>query len=222
MKIAGWALIACLLPSAALAGLSSSERKSEFEKALSLVLSAALPNLPAASREQRIKDYQEAKENKAQAIEPVGGNTWRSINHESRDVVGQRTLEGCQIRYNLPCALIAINEEIASEGAIVSKPMERVAYAGKFDAQKIPAIRLALRNRADVQNYDRAMLPKAMAIHPQGRLYIAAGNATLKDAEASALASCNGDPSRKGRDGPCYLYAVNNDVVLAQRLRTAE
>jgi hypothetical protein len=58
---------------------------------------------------------------------------------------------------------------------------------------------------------------EAMALHPWGMLFISAGNPTLKDAEATALAKCNNDPSRQGRVDGCFLYAINNDVVISER-----
>jgi len=39
----------------------------------------------------------------------------------------------------------------------------------------------------------------------------------LNDAQASALAKCNSDPTRNGRDGGCFVYAVNNDVIIGER-----
>jgi hypothetical protein len=95
--------------------------------------------------------------------------------------------------------------------------MPRLHYAGKYDLSQIPIIRRVTRQRPDVQNYDKAMEPKAMAIHPWGKLFISAGDASLNDAQASALAKCNSDPTRNGRDGGCFVYAVNNDVIIGER-----
>jgi hypothetical protein len=97
-----------------------------------------------------------------------------------------------------------------------------IAYAGEFDLSKIPAIRLVTRNRPDVQSYFAAAQPKAVAIHPWGKLFISQGNASLKAAEEAALAKCNNDPERNGKDGGCFLYASNNDVVLSKRLMSAQ
>jgi hypothetical protein len=58
--------------------------------------------------------------------------------------------------------------------------------------------------------------PKAMAIR-SGRVRIATG-ATLAEAEAKALASCNDDQSPY----PCFLYAANEKVVLPQRRTEAQ
>jgi hypothetical protein len=99
--------------------------------------------------------------------------------------------------------------------------MPRLQYAGEFDLSKIPIIRLVTRNRADVQSYFAAMQPKAMAIHPWGKVFISQGNASLNEAEEMAPAKCNSDQDRGGRDGDCFIYAANNDVVLSKRLMSA-
>lgn len=57
-----------------------------------------------------------------------------------------------------------------------------------------------------------------MAIQPWGKLFISAGDPSLKDAQASEFAKCSSDPARHGRDGGCYIYAVNNDVIVGERL----
>jgi hypothetical protein len=58
---------------------------------------------------------------------------------------------------------------------------------------------------------------EAAAFHIQGRLFVVISAANQSEAEAQALAKCNDDPDRKGADGPCFLYAVENRVVLPQR-----
>jgi hypothetical protein len=224
MKYVAIVLAIFVWPSAAsafeqYAALSSAKRdKSELAKAMSLIMSAATPSLGAAVRERLIKDYEEGKPHKAQAVEPVGGGYWRAPLYEKQSVAGERTLEGCQMRYGKPCALIAVDDEISAEGELTPRDMPRLHYSGKFDLDQIPALRLAVRKRSDIQNYDYAMEPKAMAVHHWGRFFIAAGNPTSKEAAEAALATCNGDPTRNGVDGPCFLYALNNDVVLSQRL----
>jgi hypothetical protein len=96
--------------------------------------------------------------------------------------------------------------------------MSRVAYEGLFDPARIPAATQALRQRADVVGYPTAPGYKAAALHPWGRLFLVTGAATQRAAEEDALAACNRDPDRDGRDGPCLLYAVDSQVVLPKRL----
>jgi hypothetical protein len=217
LRILKWLLVAILLPSAAMAALTSAERKSQFEKAMSAIIAAATPTLNAVTREQIVKDFVNAKPNKGQAINLADGRFWRSTDHEDIEVVSERALEGCQLRFGKPCALLAINDEIVAEGALAAKDMPRLHYAGKYEVAQIPIARMVLRRRPDIQNYDKAMEPKSMAIHPTGRLFVAAGEKDALLAQAQALQTCNDDPTRSGRDGPCFVYAVNNDVVIGER-----
>jgi hypothetical protein len=216
-----WLVTACLISGVALAAPTETPRKSVFEKALNVILATVAPQMSATNREKIIKDYEDGRANKGQAIELIGGSPWRSLIHEDQAVAGDRTLEGCQLRYGRPCALIAVNEEIVAEGKLISKDMPRLQYAGEFDLSKVPIIRLVTRNRADVQSYFAAMQPKAMAIHPWGKVFISQGNASLNEAEEMALAKCNSDQDRGGRDGGCFIYAANNDVLLSKRLMSA-
>jgi hypothetical protein len=205
------------------AALSTAKRdKSELAKAMSLIMATAAPSLPAALRDKLIGDYESRPPHKAQAIDLEGAQFWRSTLHEKHSVAGPRTLEGCQMRYGRPCALIAVDDEISGEGELKPQDMPRLHYAGKFDLDQIPVMRLITLRRIDVQNYDHSMEPKAIAIHPWGGLFISVGNPTLREAEETALARCNNDQDRNGSDGPCFLYASNNDVVLPQRLTKAK
>jgi hypothetical protein len=210
-----------LLPGLAFAGLSQAERKSQFEKALGSIMAAATPQVQENFRDTLIRDYVNAKPNKGQAVQVGSGYYFRSVDHEDYAVTGDRTLEACQLRYAKPCALVAINDEITSEGELISKDMPRLHYAGEFDLSKIPIIRAVTRNRPDVQSYFALGEPKAMTIHPWGFLFISSGG-TIKEAEETALARCNADPRRKSRDGPCFLYAIDNSVVLPERRTIAK
>ena len=130
-------------------------------------------------------------------------------------------LEACQVRYGGPCVLLAVNDAILGDAAQAywpKRPMPRVAYDGSFDPNQIPIATPVLRQRTDVAGYRRAAGPKAAALHPWGRLFIVTGAQTQRAAEEQALASCNRDPDRSGKDGTCLLYAVDNLVVLPRRL----
>jgi hypothetical protein len=217
MKFLKLLVIFAGIPSAALAALSNAERKSQFEKAMASIIAANHPSMSVQVRERLVKEYTACKSHKGQAVELSNGSYFRSCEHEDSPDVGDRSLEACQLRYGKPCALLAVNEEIVAEGDLKPKDMPRMHYAGKYDPSQIPIIRSITRKRTDVQVYDKAMEPKAMAIHPWGKVFISAGDPTLKDAQASALNKCNGDSARNGRDGPCMVYAVNNDVVIGER-----
>ncbi|HLG85119.1 MAG TPA: hypothetical protein VKY22_29315 [Bradyrhizobium sp.] len=217
MKSARVIILLTLLPTAAIAGLLTAERKSQFDKAVASIMAASMPSVASSVIDRVIKDYDDATPNKAQAVELAEEQFWRTTEQESVAAAGDRALEGCQLRYGKPCALVAINDEIVSEGSLTPKDMPRLHYAGKYDVSQIPIVRLSTRKWSEVQFYDKAMEPKAIAIHPRGRLFISAGNPTVQDAERAALTKCNNDPVRKGRDGGCFLYAINNDVVVSER-----
>ncbi len=210
-------LCAMLLTSAAVAGPITAERKSQFEKAMNVIMASVTPKLIDLQRERLVRDYVEGKPNKGQAVEPVEGHYFRSVAHEDYGVAGERTLEACQLMFGKPCALLAVNDEIAAEGGLMPKDMPRLHYSGEFDLAKIPIIRAVTRARADVQSYFGAAGPKAVAIHPWGFLFISTGKANSRDAQDAALAACNADPRRQSRDGNCFVYAVDNQVIISER-----
>jgi hypothetical protein len=204
MRAVGPILCAGLLANAAVAGPITTERKSQFEKAMNLVMATVAPYIISEKmRETLIREYVESEPNKAQAVEPVAGQPWRSTKHEDLDAAAERALEGCQLRYAKPCALLALNDEIAAEGELKTKDMPRLHYAGEFDLAKIPIIRPAIRARAGVQSYFGAAGPKAIAIHPWGTLFISTGKAKSRDAQDAALAECNAEPTRHRRPPNC-------------------
>jgi hypothetical protein len=117
--------------------------------------------------------------------------------------------------------LFAVDDEIRRPPPGAEWPrrdMPRLADSGGgFDPGRIPALTEATRRAAPVAGYAEAPEPKAMAIHPWGRVFIAIGAASQRAAEEEALRLCNADPERGGRDGPCLLYAAGNRVVLPER-----
>jgi hypothetical protein len=215
MKYIVWIVCICALPGIAFAGLTAAERKSQFEKTLSLIITTTTPDVPADDRERLIKGYINGRPNEGLAIQNVYRRYFRSELHEDQASAADRTLEGCQLRSGMPCALIAVNEEIAEDGQLIYKDMPRLHYAGEFDLAQIPIIRAVTRNRADLQRYFGADTPKAIAIHPWGELFIASA-ATLGEAQQTVLGKCNKFGIDK-KEGPCFLYAINNKVVLPER-----
>jgi hypothetical protein len=213
-------LVVCTLPTLAFAGPTTAQRKLQFEKAISVVMAWATPQVSAPVRETLVRDYAEIAPNKGRAVQLVDGHYYRSGDHEDEAPIGDRTLEACQLRFEKPCALLAVNDEIVAEGELVSKDMPRLHYSGEFDLSQIPIIRLKTRNRPDVQAYFAAAGPKAIAIHPWGTLSVTTGESSSYAAQERALANCNADPRRKNKDGSCFLYAIGNVVVLAERLRS--
>lgn len=192
-----------------------------FQAALSSVTEDLAPAMPDNRRLEQITLYHAATSHKALAVHPPA-DSWRSSDWPNEAAAEQNTLEACQMRYGDPCILVAINEKVqdsSSTGYRRSRSMPRVAYDGLFDPQQIPFVREATRQRQDVVNYRTSSNPKAVAVHPWGRVFIATGASSQRTAQVAALADCNSDPSRDGKDGPCWLYAVDDQVVLPRRLK---
>jgi hypothetical protein len=128
----------------------------------------------------------------------------------------ERGFERCQLAYNEPCAAVAIDDrviEFSKDWAQGATDPPRMHYNGPFNAEEIPIITRATRARADVLTYGSAASPKASAIHANGTFIIVANAASQKVAEESALELCNKE--RRARAiFPCYLYSVDDRVVL--------
>jgi uncharacterized caspase-like protein len=202
---------------AADAAIISADLQQNLRKAVQKVL----PAVNSAHLDVALKLYADGKDNKAIAGSRERNATWRFTNRESAYAAEQATLEGCQLFYANPCILVAVNGTVLNtpeDGTWVSRSMSRVSYEGQFNPQQIPVVSPAVRGRQDVADYSSGGGPKAVAIHPWGQLYIASGSASQASAEAEALKSCNDNPARAGKDGPCFLYAIGNHVVLPLRI----
>jgi hypothetical protein len=107
------------------------------------------------------------------------------------------------------------------DGNWLRRDMPRARYAGEFDAAQIPGAAPAQRERPEIVNYRAANAPKAAAFSPAGgRVFPVVGAADQRAAEEDALKACDADPVRKAENGPCFLYAVGDQVVLPRRLKT--
>jgi hypothetical protein len=124
------------------------------------------------------------------------------------------------VHYQEPCTLVAADDKVAllPNGPPAVRDMPRTRYAGRFEPERVPSTDGSVWRRADVASYRAATGSKAAAYHPWGRLFVVTGATGQFEAEEQALAQCNNDPGRKGADGPCFLYAVGDHVVLPQRL----
>ena len=184
-------------------------------------LAAALPSLSPQSREQRVRDYIQGKEHKAQAVSLQPPGTWRATGRADAQSAEEAALENCQVFHGQPCVLVAINETVLPPpggGIWAGRDMPRVRYAGNFDPNQIPAA-AHLRQRADIAGYASAAGPKAVAYHPASRVFVVTQADSQRTAEEKVLDLCNSDPARNPAEGLCFLYAVGNQVVLPQRLR---
>jgi hypothetical protein len=221
-RLAVIAMIA-LLPAAAsaferYAGLAEAEHQSsDLSKALNLIMSTATPDLYFRTREIMVEDYEKALVNKALAVNVKRAEYWQTADQDSKSVTPDRALEGCQLRFGSPCKLLAVNDELVQVGQIAEQDMPRLSYSGGFDLNQLPIVKDDVRKRSDIQSYLSAQRSKAIAISPSGQMFVVSGLPNDKDAADMALARCDAVPGRKKSDGPCYLYSLNNDVVIARR-----
>jgi adenylate cyclase len=190
-----------------------------FTKALSDVMSSATPDVAEKERREIIARFMESKLHRGIAVQDQYRKYFISESHENVASAVEETLEGCQLRYAKECAIVAADDK-ASPDTLVYKDMPRLKYSGVFDLSKIPAVPMSMRLRKDVQAYFSAPAAKAMAIHPLGILFVSVGEQSLRNATTTALRLCNGDTIRGDAEGPCYLYAISNDVVLPERLKS--
>ena len=123
--------------------------------------------------------------------------------------------------YGRPCVLFAEDDEPRTPPSgrdWEPQDMPRVRYAGPYDPGQVSGLSSSVRQSPMIAGYVQAAAPKAMAVHPWGRVFVASPAASQREAEAEALQTCNADPIRQGRDGPCFLYATGDRVVFKQRL----
>ena len=199
----------------------TAEARTEAKGSLRDDLTAILARLAPAYtyREEQARLYLASASQKALAVAAPGAS-WRVAGQDSAFIAQERVLEACEVRHGKPCVLVAVNDTLVDNVAQPSgppRPMPRVAYAGPFDPAQIPAVAQATRERADIVGYRATPGAKAIAMHPWGRLFVVTGAASQRAAEDSALASCNKDPDRDGKDGSCLLYAADNAVILPRR-----
>jgi class 3 adenylate cyclase len=197
-------------------------RSTKIERAAQLgaILDATQAKLNERTRDKLIEDYFAIGLHRAFAIAPKAQARWWTGDWATSKAAEEKVLERCQIAYDEPCVLAALDEAIAAPAGESPRPerdMPKVRYSGDFDPAQIPAIRQLVSERADVVGYLQAPEPKAAAIHPRGIVAIVTGATTQRRAETQALKLCNDNDSRKEADGRCFLYAVANKIVLPQR-----
>jgi hypothetical protein len=171
-----------------------------------------------AERQAAVQKYEAEAAHKALVISLETHHTWRTRGWPTSPEAETGALEGCQIVYGKPCALVATDDTLTT-GDDVSRvrEMPRPRYAGTFDPRQIPRARSDFLKRVDVLNYASAPEPKAAAFHPEGSPFVVIVTAASSqfDAEDEALAKCNAIPKESG--GLCFLYAIGNQVVLPRR-----
>jgi len=96
--------------------------------------------------------------------------------------------------------------------AAPKRDMPRLRYEGVYRVDMVPFQIDPDKNKVLVE-YAKLPDPKAMAIAPSPvRIRVGTGS-SVAEAEAKALAACNEDDPAY----PCFVYAVNDRVVLPQR-----
>lgn len=191
-----------------------------FEVRFAAALAKALPAAAEKYRGEVTTGYLKLAQHRAIAVAPRGGSSWRTGDWADRENAEEKALEKCQQFFDEPCALLASGDILVPAGAGGAWPVRdapRVRYAGLFNPERIPGQRPKDLQRPEVAGYATAAAPKAMAFHTNGVLRVVAAAASQRAAEEQALRACNDDPLRKETGGPCYLYAVENRVVLPLR-----
>jgi hypothetical protein len=184
-----------------------------------LVARLAELSVPADEVQEAARAYEAGSIAKSMAVAVTAHRTWRAVGRTTLDAAVRSALEGCQIYYGEPCVPAASGERIETKAA---QDMPRAKYSGRFEAERVPAVRDNLFQRADVVGYRAFMGPKAAAYHPLGSFFIVTGAPGQFDAEERVLAQCNDDPRRTAEypEQACFLYTVGDRVVLPQRLTT--
>ena len=188
-------------------------------------LVAALPSsmVRRVSVEDQLHKYIDEKIHRAFAFSMPDGGTWREGGWSKAEIAQKMALERCQIYFGRPCTLFAVDDEIQADpsGASMPQDMPRVSFTGAYNLANIPGLSDRVRNSLSVASYGSASAPKAMAIHPTGIALAVLSAADQREAESEALRLCNSGLGRDNHNGPCYLYAASNKVVLFERRTTA-
>ena len=175
---------------------------------------AAMPEVE--DRETIARLYLAEKTHRALFLAPDRKHTFRVGNFGYARIADEAGAERCQLHYSGPCSPVVIDNDLADPAA-PPRNMPRVGYAGPFDPQQIPGLSLPRRGSDDVKGYAAAKGSKAIALHSWGHLFTATGAPDSVTAQQRALDACDDDPDRKGKDGPCFLYAIDDKVVLPER-----
>jgi hypothetical protein len=185
-----------------------------------LLTRMAAYSVATSEGDSQARNFEAESGHKAIAVSVEAHKTYRTSRWATAAQAETGALEGCQLQYGRPCAVIVVDDQVepARDGAPILRDMPRTRYSGTFDPEQIPRARPEMLRRGDVTSYPSAPEPKAAAFHAQGNLFIVRGGGGQFEAEELALTQCNNDPVRKGAGGPCFLYAVGNQVVLPQRL----
>ncbi|HYF07813.1 MAG TPA: caspase family protein, partial [Acetobacteraceae bacterium] len=210
-------------PQAAAPAAPVAARQAALRPLTTAQIREAVPFLSPDAVERVVQRFGGSTPNRALAANPDRRSWWYGFDFAQAETAEQVVLERCQIVHGSPCVLIALNDEIRGRlPAAPRRDMPRVRYSGPFAIEQVPGYSpLNAPILATLRAYAAAREPKALAMHPWGRFFPATDADHQHGAETAALAACNADPERQGRDGPCFLYAIGNRVVLPDRRMAA-
>jgi hypothetical protein len=172
------------------------------------------------NRPQPAREYPKLDLHRALAVAPRARNTWRTGPWPTREQAEEKVIERCSQFYNEACAIVSVDDAISvpRDGESWSlQDAPRLRYVGLYNPERIPGLREGDLGRPEVAAYATVVGPKAAAFNAEGILEVVIEAPDQRTAEERALAACTGNPIRKRSNGPCYLYAVGNQVVLPLR-----
>ena len=164
--------------------------------------------VPFAKSREDLRNYAAYKGDKALALGASGVSWWMPT--------ARQALEACEFWSREPCLLYAVGNwvEPAPDGRRPVRPTLGPGE-GNFDRERVPFVSDGVR--ASLSVYVTAQNPKALAISPNGIYGLAADSLSMEETQRVALDRClaaeRDHPFRK----PCFLYAVDDWVVLAKR-----
>ena len=174
-----------------------------------------------AKREIMVEEYEKALVNKALAVNlrerRVLANHGSGQQSRSRPTGRSKAASSASDRR---AKLLAVNDDTGSNlaGRVQNKTCRACAILGGFDINQLPIVKDDVRKRSDIQAYLSARRPKAIAIHPNGQMFVNRDPQTGQGRRGRRIGKmrfCVGQ--KEVRIGPCYLYALNNDIVIAKR-----
>ena len=185
------------------------------------ILEKGAPNQSPAARKDAASAFADMSVHRAMAIAPKAKAHWRTGSWSSREIAEEKVLEKCVQFFDEPCAVVASDDTLLppkAEGVWLTQDAPRVRYSGAFNPERIPGVRPQDLARPDIAGYATVAGPKAAAFNAEGIFTVATGSPNQRSAEEEALRTCNANPIRNRSGGPCYLYAIENRVVLPLRL----
>ena len=188
----------------------------QLEAALARIMPATTPKI----RKDTAAAFVQAPANRALAVAPQGAKLRWTSSWPTRDLAEEKALERCQQVYDEPCALIAVNDAIVPPGADgnwTPRDAPRVRYAGPLNIERIPGIACAGTAAFRHCELPRCRRAQGDGVQRRRRSLAVSGATSQHSAEEQALLACKAEALRQKLEGACYLYAIENRVVLPLR-----